>query len=181
MSGTDLDQTDSAEKAGFDRRSLIKKGLVVGGAAATLPVITTFNSPAFVASVPGLHQVDWVQPILGGLLNGQPSRVNVVNDECTNDLTLWPGGTPDNAGLVTMTGVRDVGLDGNFTFTLTGSYASCEFVEATVRIIAINGLLCISNGDPAITGYGTNQLVYNPDLLGDLAVLGLRIHLLVSC
>jgi hypothetical protein len=43
--------TEASEEAGrFDRRSLIKRGLVIGGAATALPIISTFNAPAFAAS-----------------------------------------------------------------------------------------------------------------------------------
>ena len=42
-------------EAGFDRRSLIKKGLVTGGVIATVPIISTFNAPAAAFSPPGFR------------------------------------------------------------------------------------------------------------------------------
>jgi len=41
---------ETTDTGGFDRRALIKKGLVAGGIAAAAPMISTFNVPAFAAS-----------------------------------------------------------------------------------------------------------------------------------
>lgn len=86
--------TEATVGGGLDRRSLIKKGLVAGGVVATVPVISTFNAPAFAAS-PGTYRVR-LTATLGALgiivIQGrgpdQPAACAQIN-------TAWAAASPD--------------------------------------------------------------------------------------
>jgi hypothetical protein len=162
---------DEATTARFDRRSLIKKGLVAGGVAATVPVITTFNAAAFAASVPGCHREQY---LIQGNLNqtitaaAQTPTVSGTCDPSGGGCTWASPTTP----LVDPPTTASINQTTNVvTFTLTGDYASCEIVAATAqRTTGAAGCETIT------TGIGTNTVSWEKPDGQDWVV-----RLLISC
>jgi hypothetical protein len=109
---------------GFDRRSLIKRGLVAGGIAAAAPVISTFNVPAFAAS-PGTFGIFWFLP---------PGNSTAVRTAPTGEFAVgdapncYPAGwTHNDPGTVALPIIETTDA-GNFIFTLSpGDAADCDF------------------------------------------------------
>jgi hypothetical protein len=166
-----MSETDEAP-TGFDRRSLIKKGLVAGSIAATMPVISTFNAPVFAASVPGLHRLKFHK----GLLGDDFDRVTPSNAGCGTSIPNW--GDADNGAVVTASATGP--SSGVYTFALTGSYASCEIIGAaasTVNALVVE--VCLGDAGTGFSGVGTNTVTFTADLLD--ALLGANVYLLVSC
>ena len=131
--------TDIDAEPGFDRRALIKKGLVAGGIVATAPVISTFNTAAFASSVPGCHQLQF--SVSGNTGGANPTfasvRVNETSQpdcEPSGGTCTWVGTNTQDPDLALNTSftqsTSNVG-NGSVTWTLVGSYASCEIVAAT--------------------------------------------------
>jgi hypothetical protein len=117
----------SEEASGLDRRSLIKKGLVIGGAATVLPVISTFNAPAFAASAQGKFYVMYAIPAGGGA----PVRGDTGETDCAPSgwTTVGPTADPGEAVLpiaVTTANVGPLGVGGDYVFTLD---SDCTFTQ----------------------------------------------------
>jgi len=126
---------ETTDTAGFDRRSLIKKGLVVGGVAATAPVISTFNVPAFAAS-PGTYNIAInITTLLGGITVN--ARVDPEPDAgCTEIQPAFVGNLedPGQAAISISPVVTGAGTQRTLTFALTGEAAAeCTFIAARRR------------------------------------------------
>jgi hypothetical protein len=133
------------ETGGFDRRSLIKKGLVIGGAAAVLPVISTFNAPAFAVSPP-LGTVTRAKfNILASIGIGN-IIVGVITTEVTPDatnpcgVTGWATATNAPGGTVSHSSLLDLNLHGSVRYTS----ATCTFTAGSITEGCTAGV--ISNG-----------------------------------
>jgi hypothetical protein len=160
--------TDNEATPGFDRRSLIKKGLVGAGVAAATPVISTFNSKAFAASITGIHSAQYNINPNNDVVQPEPPDTN----NCPPNNPGYVGGI---TGAATIT-VTPLAGDA-FQFQLTGSYASCEFIEVT----AFRGNQCIKSADTpgAFTGVGTNTVVFDAaSFSGGNGVFNLRFVIL---
>ena len=134
----------------FDRRSMIKKGLVGAGIAATVPVISTFETAAFAASVPGCHRKQY-------LVSTSGSTISAVEQTPTTSGTCDPsGGGCTWAGTTSTVPTVSVSVDqgaDTVTWTLTGSYASCEFVGGSS--FRTSGSVCANPLAGAVFGSNT--------------------------
>jgi hypothetical protein len=110
--------------SGLDRRALIKKGLVLGGAAAVLPVISTFDTPAFAASAPppGFRvQIDLTFVVVGGVIISLGStRVASGATACPGIQAAWTAAAGDAppTTVVTTTFVTTGLLTAELIFTI---------------------------------------------------------------
>ena len=150
--------TDNAATSGFDRRSLIKKGLVGAGVAATAPVILTFNAAAFAASIPGCHTIQYkITP-----QNPNEPATIVVEPNIQGCLpTNWepPDGTINP--FITAAGPTAGNI---YTFTLDPNAEGCTFFDAAANKTAGD---CVDAPGPAYTGIGTTVLTFDRDSLGN--------------
>jgi hypothetical protein len=170
------ESTESTEPTGgFDRRSLIKKGLVVGGAAVALPVITTFDAPAFAASGPTTPPTPTARAhfsILLGVNALDLAKVLVVSTPVTPTdgtnpcgLSGWAGLNNGNGDVNAPSGLLTIGAGGSLVFTSP----SCVFVEGAHGDSGCSPGV-ITNGGHTITfGLATVSLNLSDDVYLTLA------------
>lgn len=119
----------SEQTGGFDRRSLIKKGIAFGGAAAVLPVITTFNAPAFAASTPGLRvqfRLTFLNAI-GAIIVLGKNRITPTATACPAFQDAWDDASGAAPGTIVVTAaLSGTILAGNarMNFTITSGNAT---------------------------------------------------------
>jgi hypothetical protein len=167
--------TETSEEAGgFDRRSLIKKGLVIGGAATVLPVISTFNAPAFAAS-PGVFVIVFDAAGANGGVARNPSYSIAANLTSCNRAFA----ASDNASVdivVTVTGL----LGDKYDFTFGPGDNNCTFTGAEVLTDRLLPLF-----DPIVTDCSGPPSTVSPTLVQldrQVAILENRhLFLYVTC
>jgi hypothetical protein len=154
--------SDNEATPGFDRRSLIKQGLVGAGIAVTAPVISTFNTAAFAVSIPGCHKTQFK------ITPQNPNQPATIVQEVPTSAGCDPD-DPDYAGatvgvinpLVTATGP---GPGNIYTFTLDPEAEGCVFEDASANKTSTD---CIQAPAPSFTGLGTTVLTFDRDALGN--------------
>ena len=157
--------TDVDAEAGFDRRALIRKGLVAGGIVATAPVISTFNAAAFASSVPGCHRKQYLVdgPTNGTITVTEQAPTIVSPASCfpasTSPTCAWGAQAIDTDPTISVV-INQVA--DTVTWTLIGSYASCRWVAgSTVRS---NGTVCVNPMLLSAGAFGTNTITWlKPD------------------
>ena len=142
---------------GFDRRSLIKKGLVGAGIAATAPVISTFNTAAFAQTLDGIFGAQYQGIVVnapGQITSGTPVQLAANNTvgACITEVPLH------NGAPVMPTADISEALNGttSVTFTVTGD---CVFIDAASDFGNGNPQ-CLSNAQ--FTAFGTNTITWTP-------------------
>ena len=152
-------------RPGFDRRSLIKKGLVGAGIAVTAPVISTFNTAAFAVSIPGCHKLQFkIQP-------NTPPPVKENGDSVTCVPTpppVHPGGGWAGATVgvinpfVNATGPTLPGR--TWTFTIDAAAENCVFTDASANKTSTD---CIQAPATGFGALGGTSLTFDRDALGN--------------
>ncbi|HJR25138.1 MAG TPA: hypothetical protein VJ804_06670, partial [Acidimicrobiales bacterium] len=157
-----LPMTDIDAEPGLDRRALIKKGLVAGGIVATAPVISTFHTAAFASSPPGCNRVQFEVSTSGSTISVAPEAVTDGGScepvtgpptNCTWDDIV----VPTNPAPTISTSVNQT--TDTVTFTLTGAFASCEFVGGSALRTTGGGPDPCQNPLTGVT-FGTNTITW---------------------
>ena len=161
---------------GFDRRSLIKKGLVGAGIAATAPVISTFNTAAFAQSLDGFWfaQYDPVSVNASGQITSVviPRVAKTTVGSCDSAIDVNINDTPEIPAADITAAPSGGAPPTTVTWTLTGD---CVFDHAAADFG--NGAPQCLGQNVNFTGIGTNTLVFDPPSVAR----DYRIRIVINC
>ena len=156
-------------RPGFDRRSLIKKGLVGAGIAVTAPVISTFNTAAFAQSLDGLFAAQYTIVVNAA---GQVTEITrVPKDTVGACITEVPA--HNVATEIPDADINEINNGTTVTFTAT---EDCVFVDAAAD--TGNGeQQCIDDPPSPFSAMPGDPLTFTPPTAGETY----RVRLVIDC